>query len=159
VHTAHVIIERFPDGFVPVIDRKVVDDLPLIVQRIEFFILVAGQPVVKPDFYLVPPFRYDALFLQHTIAHIFENSYLKICMFSDSTFSTKILMPVCIRVICCKVVMEHQLQEFIELRVCSDIGVQNVCDRVFLTIAWHRVILSYDWRFYLAGTYFGVRRG
>ena len=130
-----------------VIDRKVVDDLPLVVQRIEFFILVAGQPVVKPDFYLVPPFRYDALFLQHTIAHIFENSYLKICMFSDSTFSTKILVPVCIRVICCKVVMEHQLQEFIELCVRSDIGVQNVCDRAFLTIACHKVFLSYGCRF------------
>ena len=40
-------------------------------------------------------------------------------------------MPICIRVICCKVVVEHQLQEFIELCARSDIRVQDVCDRAF----------------------------
>lgn len=51
--------------------------------------------------------------------------------------------------------MEHQLQEFIELRVRSDIRVQDVCDRAFLTIACHRVFLSYGFHFCLPGTHFG----
>ena len=47
VHTTDIVIEGFPDDFVPIADRIAFNDTALIAERIEFVILVTGQAVVQ----------------------------------------------------------------------------------------------------------------
>ena len=51
VHTADIVIKGFANHFVTVADGKIVYDFPLIIQRVQFFILISGQPIIEPDFH------------------------------------------------------------------------------------------------------------
>ena len=74
VHTADIVIEGFAHHLVAVADGKVVYDFPLIIQRIQFFILISGQPIIEPDFHNRSFPLWCADHARHTIAHKFLNS-------------------------------------------------------------------------------------
>ena len=74
VHTADIVIKGFANHFVTVTDCKIVYDFPLIIQRVQFFILISGQPVIEPDFHNRSFPLWCADHAQHTIAHNFLNS-------------------------------------------------------------------------------------
>ena len=74
VHTADIVIEGFAHHLVAVADGKVIYDFPLVVQRIQFFILISGQPIIEPDFHNRSFPLWCADHARHTIAHKFLNS-------------------------------------------------------------------------------------
>ena len=74
VHAADIVIEGFAHHLVTVADRKVVYDFSLVIQRVEFFILISGQPVIEPDFHNRSFPLWCADYSRHTIAHKFLNS-------------------------------------------------------------------------------------
>ena len=74
VHTADIVIGGFAHHLVAVADRKVIYDFPLVIQRIQFFILISGQPIIEPDFHNRSFPLWCADHARHTIAHKFLNS-------------------------------------------------------------------------------------
>lgn len=51
VHTADIVIERLAYHLMAVADGKVIYNFSLVVQRVEFLVLVSGQSVIEPDFH------------------------------------------------------------------------------------------------------------
>ena len=74
VHTADIVIEGFAHHLVAVADGKVVYDFSLVIQRVEFFVLISGQPVIEPNFHNRSFPLWCADHARHTIAHKFLNS-------------------------------------------------------------------------------------
>ena len=51
VHPADIVIEGFAHDFVSIGNGVVVDDIPLIAERIKFLVLISGETIVEPDFH------------------------------------------------------------------------------------------------------------
>lgn len=140
--TADIVIEGFSDHLVAVADGKVVYDFPLVIQRIQFFILISGQPVIEPDFHNRSFPLWCADHARHTIAHNFLNSYQNksgdFCFY----FSNKISGLICIWMIHRQIVVDHHFQEIIELIVRTHIGVHDACNIGFFSLSTHSVPFS-----------------
>lgn len=51
VHAADIIVKGFSYDLMTLADCKVVDDLALIFQGVQFLVFITGQAIVEPDFY------------------------------------------------------------------------------------------------------------
>ena len=141
-YTADIVIEGFAHHLVAVADGKVIYDFPLVIQRIQFFILISGQPIIEPDFHNRSFLLWCADHARHTIAHNFLNSYQNksgdFCFY----FSNKISGLICIWMIHRQIVVDHHFQEIIELIVRTHIGIHDACDIGFLSLSTHSVPFS-----------------
>ena len=137
VHTADIIIEGFAHHLVAVADGKVIYDFPLVIQRIQFFILISGQPIIEPDFHNRSFPLWCADHARHTIAHNFLNSYQNksgdFCFY----FSNKIGGSICIWMIHRQIVVDHHFQKIIKLIVRTHIGIHDACDIGFFSLSTH----------------------
>ena len=142
VHTADIVIEGFAHHLVTVADGKVVYDFPLVVQRVQFFILISGQPVIEPNFHNRSFPLWCADHARHTIAHNCLNSYQNksgdFCFY----FSNKIGGLICIWMIHRQIVVDHHFQKIIKLIVRTHIGIHDACDIGFLSLSTHSAPFS-----------------
>ena len=141
-YTADIVIEGFAHHLVAVADRKVIYDFPLVIQRIQFFILISGQPIIEPDFHNRSFPLWCADHARHTIAHNFLNSYQNksgdFCFY----FSNKIGGLICIWMIHRQIVVDHHFQKIIKLIVRTHIGIHDACDIGFLSLSTHSAPFS-----------------
>ena len=117
-------------------------DFPLVIQRIQFFILISGQPIIEPDFHNRSFLLWCADHARHTIAHNFLNSYQNksgdFCFY----FSNKIGGSICIWMIHRQIVVDHHFQKIIKLIVRTHIGVHDACNIGFFSLSTHSVPFS-----------------
>ena len=132
--------EASGDGAVA--DGKVVYDFSLVIQRVQFFILISGQPVIEPDFHNRSFPLWCADHARHTIAHKFRNSHQNksgdFCFY----FSNKISGLICIWMIHRQIVVDHHFQKIIKLIVRTHIGIHDACDIGLLSLSTHSAPFS-----------------
>lgn len=139
VHTADIVIEGFTNHLVAIAGGKGVYDLSLVIQRVEFFILISGQAVIEPDFHDRSFPLWCADLPRHTIAHKFLNSYQNKSGHFIFYLTNRISRLICVGIIHRQIIVDHHFQEVIELVIRPHIGIHDTFDVGFFFLSTHSV--------------------
>lgn len=114
-------------------------DLSLVIQRVEFFILISGQAVIEPDFHDRSFPLWCADLPRHTIAHKFLNSYQNKSGHFIFYLTNRISRLICVGIIHRQIIVDHHFQEVIELVIRPHIGIHDTFDVGFFFLSTHSV--------------------